>query len=117
MYTRATGEPASLLQLQSQCQYINILKQGSLFSFSEGSLQLKAVAITVLSSVKMVHWLQNFGALVPLALLLGAVTEDLALRFGDVIGGSQHITVQPWKPAWGAAWSQHPLSTVPAAFP
>lgn len=31
--------------------------------------------------------LQNFLALVPLALLLGEVTEDLALRFGDVIGG------------------------------
>ena len=30
---------------------------------------------------------QNFLALVPLALLLGEVTEDLALRFGDVIGG------------------------------
>ncbi len=31
--------------------------------------------------------MQNFLALVPLALLLGEVTEDLALRFGDVIGG------------------------------
>ena len=30
---------------------------------------------------------QNFLALVPLALLLGEVTEDLAIRFGDVIGG------------------------------
>ena len=30
---------------------------------------------------------QNFVALVPLALLLGDVTEHLAERFGDVIGG------------------------------
>jgi Ca2+:H+ antiporter len=31
--------------------------------------------------------LQNWLALVPLALLLGNVTEDLAIRFGDTIGG------------------------------
>jgi Ca2+:H+ antiporter len=31
-------------------------------------------------------------ALVPLALLLGEVTEDLALRFGDVIGGLLNAT-------------------------
>jgi Ca2+:H+ antiporter len=34
----------------------------------------------------------NFLALVPLALLLGEVTEDLALRFGDVIGGLLNAT-------------------------
>lgn len=36
--------------------------------------------------------MQNFLALVPLALLLGEVTEDLALRFGDVIGGLLNAT-------------------------
>jgi Ca2+:H+ antiporter len=35
---------------------------------------------------------QNFVALVPLALLLGEVTEDLALRFGDTIGGLLNAT-------------------------
>lgn len=30
---------------------------------------------------------QNFLALIPLALLLGDVTEDLAVRFGDTVGG------------------------------
>jgi hypothetical protein len=30
---------------------------------------------------------QNLCALIPLALLLGCVTEDLALRLGQVIGG------------------------------
>ncbi|KAI8464495.1 MAG: cation exchanger 1 [Monoraphidium minutum] len=34
----------------------------------------------------------NFLALVPLALLLGDVTEDLALRFGDVVGGLLNAT-------------------------
>ena len=44
------------------------------------------------------HWgaqsvfLLNFMALVPLALLLGDVTEDLALRFGDIVGGLLNAT-------------------------
>lgn len=37
-------------------------------------------------------FMQNFVALVPLALLLGEVTEDLALRFGDTIGGLLNAT-------------------------
>ena len=36
--------------------------------------------------------LQNFLSLVPLALLLGEVTEDLAVRFGDTIGGLLNAT-------------------------
>eukprot|EP00775_Hariotina_reticulata_P012174 gene12173-12311_t len=36
--------------------------------------------------------LQNWLALVPLALLLGNVTEDLATRFGDTIGGLLNAT-------------------------
>jgi len=47
-----------------------------------------------IASTSRLRWLfpavalpQNFLALVPLALLLGEVTEDLAIRFGDVIGG------------------------------
>ena len=44
------------------------------------------------------HWgpiavfLLNFAALVPLALLLGEVTEDLAVRFGATIGGLLNAT-------------------------
>ncbi|KAI3431863.1 hypothetical protein D9Q98_010614 [Chlorella vulgaris] len=34
----------------------------------------------------------NFLALIPLALFLGEVTEDLALRFGDTIGGLLNAT-------------------------
>lgn len=34
----------------------------------------------------------NFLSLIPLALILGDVTEDLALRFGDVIGGLINAT-------------------------
>lgn len=35
---------------------------------------------------------QNFVALVPLALVLGEVTEDLAVRFGDTVGGLLNAT-------------------------
>jgi Ca2+:H+ antiporter len=34
----------------------------------------------------------NFMALIPLALILGEVTEDLAVRFGDSIGGLLNAT-------------------------
>jgi Ca2+:H+ antiporter len=34
----------------------------------------------------------NFLALIPLALFLGEVTEDLAVRFGDIIGGLLNAT-------------------------
>ena len=35
---------------------------------------------------------QNFVALIPLALVLGEVTEDLAVRFGDTVGGLLNAT-------------------------
>lgn len=34
----------------------------------------------------------NFLALIPLALILGDITEDLAVRFGDVVGGLINAT-------------------------
>ena len=37
-------------------------------------------------------WMQNFIALIPLALMLGEITEDLATRFGDIIGGLLNAT-------------------------
>jgi hypothetical protein len=37
-------------------------------------------------SPSLVFW-SNFLALLPLALILGEITEDLAVRFGDVVGG------------------------------
>jgi calcium/proton exchanger cax len=45
----------------------------------------------------MVAWteprkMQNFMGIIPLALILGEVTEDLALRSGDVIGGLVNAT-------------------------
>ncbi|KDD76674.1 hypothetical protein H632_c142p3, partial [Helicosporidium sp. ATCC 50920] len=43
-------------------------------------------------SASAVFWL-NFVALLPLALLLGEVTEDLAVRFGDVVGGLLNATL------------------------
>ena len=38
------------------------------------------------ASPTLVFW-SNFLALLPLALILGEITEDLAVRFGDTIGG------------------------------
>ena len=38
------------------------------------------------------HAAQNFAALIPLALILGEVTEDLAVRFGDIVGGLLNAT-------------------------
>ena len=35
---------------------------------------------------------QNLVALIPLALLLGDITEDLAEHFGDVVGGLLNAT-------------------------
>lgn len=40
----------------------------------------------------VVATMQNFLALIPLALLLGDVTEDLAVRFGDTVGGLLNAT-------------------------
>ncbi len=42
----------------------------------------------------------NFLALIPLALILGDITEDLALRFGDIIGGLVNATFG-WVAGWG----------------
>jgi Ca2+:H+ antiporter len=38
------------------------------------------------------HAAQNFLALIPLALILGDITEDLAERFGDTVGGLLNAT-------------------------
>lgn len=40
---------------------------------------------------------QSFLTLVPLALLLGEVTEDLAIRFGDVIGTRPPARLPPFR--------------------
>jgi calcium/proton exchanger cax len=40
----------------------------------------------------VVSAMQNLVGLIPLALLLGEVTEDLALRLGETIGGLLNAT-------------------------
>ncbi len=40
----------------------------------------------------MLPLVQNFVSLIPLALVLGDVTEDLALRYGSIIGGLINAT-------------------------
>lgn len=51
------------------------------------AVESRALVLRLLLTCALAPTMQNFLALVPLALLLGEVTEDLALRFGDVIGG------------------------------
>jgi calcium/proton exchanger cax len=60
------------------------------FVHTVGTAPLVLVCCVVMIAVD--SRMQNFLALVPLALLLGEVTEDLALRFGDVIGGLLNAT-------------------------
>jgi len=55
------------------------------------NILLIAIPIGIISgytgaSASLVFW-SNFLALLPLALILGEITEDLAVRFGDTIGG------------------------------
>ncbi|KAH7624753.1 putative Ca(2+)/H(+) antiporter [Nannochloris sp. 'desiccata'] len=55
------------------------------------NILLVAIPIGIFSgmtgaSPNLVFW-SNFLALLPLALILGEITEDLAVRFGDTVGG------------------------------
>ncbi|GLC76427.1 hypothetical protein PLESTF_001779400 [Pleodorina starrii] len=62
--------------------WINLLLAAVPLGIVAGALKWNAVYVFCL----------NFVALVPLALLLGDVTEDLALRYGSVIGGLINAT-------------------------
>ncbi|GBF93992.1 calcium proton exchanger [Raphidocelis subcapitata] len=62
--------------------YLNVLLLCIPLGFAAWALDWGAVPVFML----------NFLSLVPLALLLGSVTEDLALRFGDVVGGLLNAT-------------------------
>ncbi|CAL8470121.1 g9663 [Coccomyxa elongata] len=61
-------------------------------------MSLFLIAVPLGLSAQFFNWgpiaifVLNFIALVPLALVLGEVTEDLALRFGDIIGGLLNAT-------------------------
>lgn len=54
----------------------------------------------------LTHPHQNFIALVPLALLLGDITEDLAVRFGEAVGGLVNATFGNGAWLGGGACSQ-----------
>mmetsp|Transcript_34477 Transcript_34477/g.97687 ORF Transcript_34477/g.97687 Transcript_34477/m.97687 type:complete len:483 (+) Transcript_34477:16-1464(+) len=62
--------------------YINLLLICVPIGFAAEYLGMGAVAIFFI----------NFLGLIPLALILGDITEDLAVRFGDVIGGLLNAT-------------------------
>ena len=57
--------------------WLNVLLVCLPVGVAAGALRLNATLV----------FLTNFLALVPMALVLGEVTEDLAIRFGDVVGG------------------------------
>ena len=63
---------------------------------SKLNVLLLAVPIGVLGGIlgwsPLVVFLANFSALLPLALILGELTEDLILRFGETIGGLLNAT-------------------------
>ena len=63
---------------------------------ASGVLRAQRFRVSVLNVFKTLTlksaFPQNFLALIPLALILGDITEDLALRFGDVIGGLINAT-------------------------
>ena len=56
-----------------------------------GILLILLLVLLTVPSRPSVH-VQNFFSLVPLALILGEVTEDLAMRFGDTAGGLLNAT-------------------------
>ncbi|KAK9829782.1 hypothetical protein WJX72_007883 [[Myrmecia] bisecta] len=62
--------------------WLNLLCLAVPLGYIAHGLKWNAMAIFILNTI----------GLVPLALLLGEVTEDLALRFGDVIGGLLNAT-------------------------
>ncbi|KAG1674025.1 hypothetical protein FOA52_000331 [Chlamydomonas sp. UWO 241] len=68
----------------------------NLLSNSYFSILLLTVPVAFVAGAYSWHpvivFTTNFIALIPLALLLGDVTEDLAARFGDVIGGLLNAT-------------------------
>lgn len=62
--------------------YFNLLLVCVPLSWAASSLRWGAVPVFAL----------NFTSLIPLALVLGQITEDLALRYGDTIGGLINAT-------------------------
>lgn len=62
--------------------YLNLLLCVVPFGFASYYLKWNATLVFSL----------NLAGLIPLALIMGAVTEDLAIRFGDVVGGLLNAT-------------------------
>ena len=53
---------------------------------------MRSAKLTRTLTLCLTGLLQNIVGLIPLALILGEITEDLALRFGDVVGGLLNAT-------------------------
>jgi Ca2+/Na+ antiporter len=78
----APASDARHLLRMLRSSYLNVLLLAIPLAIISGAL--KASPVLVFSA--------SFTALLPLALILGEITEDLALRFGDAIGGLLNAT-------------------------
>ncbi|KAL6778899.1 CAX1 [Auxenochlorella protothecoides x Auxenochlorella symbiontica] len=76
------GSDARCIGLMLVSSYINVLLACIPVGILAGALGWSPTLVFIM----------NFLALVPLALLLGETTEDLAVRFGDTVGGLLNAT-------------------------
>lgn len=79
---RSLGNDIRYLARMIWASYLNVLLLGVPLGITAGALNLSPILV----------FSANFLALIPLALILGEITEDLALRFGDSIGGLLNAT-------------------------
>ena len=71
---------------RSDAHYMWHMIMGSFLNVLLLAIPIGIVSGALHYSPSLVFW-SNFMALLPLALILGEITEDLAVRFGDTIGG------------------------------
>jgi Sodium/calcium exchanger protein len=79
-------KPPGLWAPRSDIYFISHMIWGSLFNILLIAIPIGIFSGMTEASPTLVFW-SNFLALLPLALILGEITEDLAVRFGDTIGG------------------------------
>jgi hypothetical protein len=71
---------------RSDIYFISHMIWGSIINVLLIAIPIGIASGITAASPTLVFW-SNFLALLPLALILGEITEDLAVRFGDTVGG------------------------------
>lgn len=88
---REDSEPPGLFSPKSDAKAI-----WAMITASWMNLLLFAIPVGIVAGMRGMNatlvFVSNFLSLIPLALILGEVTEDLAVRFGDTIGGLLNAT-------------------------